>query len=183
MNYRRVFIPGGTYFFTVVTHLRKPIFSSPESIDLLRDAFRYTLKRHPFTIVACVILPDHLHFIWTLPRNSSDFSTRWRLIKSYFSRHWTDQEYIIRSKSRVAKQEKEIWQRRFWEHLIRDEADLNRHIDYIHFNPVKHGFVDSPFDWKYSSFPNYVRQGKYQESWGETAEVSAGNEWGNEWME
>jgi putative transposase len=88
MEYRRIFIPGATYFFTLVTYQRRPIFSNPETVEKLRCAFRYTLERMPFTIVASVILPDHMHFIWTLPSQSADFSTRWRLIKSHFTRHF-----------------------------------------------------------------------------------------------
>lgn len=155
MQYRRVFIPGGTYFFTLVTYQRKPIFSSIESIDLLRNAFRYTMQHHPFTIVACVILPDHLHFIWSMPNDCSDFSLRWRLIKSYFSHHWYEQTNFSDNPSRTLKGEKEIWQRRFWEHLIQDENDLEQHIEYIHNNPVKHGYVNSPDEWRFSSFKKF----------------------------
>src|SRR4030043_1166609 len=152
MEYRRVYINGGTYFFTLVTYNRRPIFSSQKSIDFLNDAFQYTASRMPFEVVANVILPDHVHFIWTLPVESCDFSTRWRLIKSYFTRHWCKDRTISESTSRAKKGERDIWQRRFWEHLIRDEFDFTRHIEYIHYNPVKHGYAIAPIDWNYSSF-------------------------------
>jgi putative transposase len=144
MEYHRVYLPGGTYFFTVVTYQRRTIFSSPGAVDSLRDAFRYTMSRMAFTIAANVILPEHMHFIWTLPRGDSDYSTRWRLIKSHFTRHWQGRGTVGVNTSRRQKGEADIWQRRFWEHLIRDEADLNRHIEYIHYNPVKHGLVGTP---------------------------------------
>jgi putative transposase len=166
MNYRRVYIKGGTYFFTLVTYKRYPIFSTQRAIDFFDEAIRYTEKRMPFDIVASVILPDHLHHIWTMPIDSCDFSTRWRLIKSHFTRSWCQVGSVSKSLSRIKKGEQDVWQRRFWEHLIRDEADLTRHIEYIHINPVKHNFVKSPIEWKYSSFNNYVREGIYSPNWG-----------------
>lgn len=129
MKYRRVYIPGATYFFTVVTYQRRPIFASPASVDLLRQAFRYTIDRMPFTIVASVILLDHLHMIWTIPPESADYSTRWRLIKSCFTRNWNSAGVVNVSPSRQQKGEGYVWQRRFWEHLIRDDDDLSRHIE------------------------------------------------------
>ena len=167
MNYRRVFVPGGTYFFTLVTYQRRSIFFSPPAIDMLQNAIHYTNNRMPFSTVASVILPDHLHVIWSLPPESSDYSTRWRLIKSHFTRHWCNEEILSENTSRLHKGEKDIWQRRFWEHLIRDENDLSCHVEYIHFNPVKHGFASSPLQWKYSSFGDYVRNGIYPPDWGE----------------
>ena len=176
MNYRRAFTPGGTFFFTLVTYQRRPIFSSPEAINLLRGSFRYVMERSPFTIVASVILPDHIHSIWTLPEESSDYSTRWRLIKSHFTRQWCEKESLSENASRVQKGEKDVWQRRFWEHLIRDEADLTRHIEYIHYNPVKHGAVNSPGNWEYSSFIKYVRDGIYPADWGGNGEKWEGEQ-------
>ncbi len=120
----------------------------------------------PFTIVASVILPDHLHFIWTLPPDSSDYSTRWRFIKSHFTRNWCPMETTSEVASRQQKGEKDVWQRRFWERLIRDEGDLNRHVEYIHYNPVKHSLAKSADDWPYSSFAKYVRDGLYPCDWG-----------------
>ncbi len=174
MKYRRSFLPGGTFFFTLITYRRRPIFSPPEAIDLLWNAFGYTMQRMPFTVVANAILPDHLHFIWTLPADSSDYSTRWRLIKSHFTRNWWAGETTSENASRVKKGEKDVWQRRFWEHLIRDERDLTRHVEYIHFNPVKHGLVSSPSEWKYSSFLRYVQDGMYPMDWGLNEKVWEG---------
>jgi putative transposase len=165
MDYRRLYIPGGTYFFTIVTYRRKPIFSDSRAVDLLRNAFKYTIALQPFSIVASVIIPNHLHMIWTLPENDSNFSTRWRLIKSYFTRHWRD------SGSREP-----VWQPRFWEHLIRDDVDLGRHIEYIHYNPVKHRLTNSLSDWPYSSFLKFVQEGFYPIEWGKNEEVWAGDE-------
>ncbi len=166
MQYRRAKIEGATYFFTVVTHNRRRFLTQPENIDLLRESFRYVMAKSPFTIDAISILPDHLHCIWTLPEGDADFSSRWRSIKSYFSRKCDVQYQGQISESRQKKQEKAIWQRRFWEHLIRDEEDYINHVDYIHYNPVRHGLVKAVKDWQYSSFHRYVKQGIYDENWG-----------------
>jgi putative transposase len=138
----------------------------PENIELLRAAFKYVMDRHPFTIDAHVILPDHLHFMWTLPDEDRDFSTRWRLIKSYFTRNCDAHYKAELSKSRQKKKEQAVWQRRFWEHQIRDEQDMKHHIEYIHFNPVKHCLVKAAKDWGHSSFQKYVRAGLYDPDWG-----------------
>jgi putative transposase len=161
-DYRRYRIDGGTYFFTVnLTDRNRTLLT--EHIDTLREAFRGVKKDHPFEIDAIVIMPEHLHTVWTLPDGDDDFSQRWRQIKSAFSREITKEEQI--SKSRLRKQERGIWQRRFWEHAIRDEEDFRRHVDYIHFNPVKHGYVQKVADWPYSSFHQYVRLGILPEDW------------------
>ncbi len=118
---------------------------------------------HPFVIDAIVIMPDHLHTVWTLPEGDSDYPTRWGLIKGGFSRALPATERL--SKSRKQKGERGIWQRRFWEHVIRDENDYQRHVDYIHYNPVKHGFVKRPVDWRYSSIHRYIRQGILTSDW------------------
>lgn len=173
MKYRRVFVPGGTYFFTLVTFNRLPIFTTPQAVETLRSAFRYVMERHPFTIIASAILLEHTHFIWTLPPGDSDFPTRWRLIKGEFTRHWNVKE-TSESASRLLKGEQDVWQRRFWEHLIRDEADLSRHVEYIHYNPVKHGLAKSAWDWEYSSFRKYVKEGLYSQGWGGDGKVWAG---------
>jgi putative transposase len=165
-DYRRVFIKGGTYFFTVVTYNRLPIFEKTTSIDLLKQCFRTVLSSHPFRIDAIVILPDHMHTIWTLPASESDFSTRWKLIKWNFSHNYSGEEIEAITSSMLKKHEKGIWQRRFWEHAIRDEEDFDRHCDYIHYNPVKHGYVSSPIEWKYSSFKSLVEKGFYPVNWG-----------------
>ena len=166
MRYRRTRITGGTYFFTVVTFQRKKIFAEPENVKLLREAFRYVLDRHTFTIDAFVLLPDHLHCIWTLPQNDRDFSKRWRLVKSYFTRKCNQKYKQTVGKARKHKKERAVWQRRFWEHLIRDEEDMIKHVEYIHYNPVKHGLVNAPIHWEYSSFHHSVRKGIYHEKWG-----------------
>jgi putative transposase len=173
MEYRRLFIPGGTYFFTVVTFERRPIFSDPQAVEVLRDAFRYTLARMPYPIVADVILPDHMHFLWNLPSQTSDYSTRWRMIKSHFTRNWQPVDETRIPASRMKKGEAAIWQRRFWEHCIRDDLDLRNHVEYIHYNPVKHGLVDHPAKWKASSFLKYVRDGFYPEEWCADIQLSA----------
>ena len=175
MKYRRVYVNGGTYFFTVVTYNRQPILNSQSSFNLLNDAIKYTANQMPFEVIAYVVMPDHMHFIWTLPEDSSDFSTRWRLIKSYFTRNWCKKQIVSSSASRKMKGEKDIWQRRFWEHLISDEADLTRHVEYIHYNPIKHGFVDCAINWKYSSFTDYVRKGLYPKNWGEGIKLRSGD--------
>jgi putative transposase len=136
------------------------------NIDELRTDFRETRRRHPFTIDAMVVLPDHLHAVWTLPEHDGNFATRWRQIKSAFSRHVPTGERI--SAGHAAKGERGIWQRRYWEHTIRDENDFPHHIDYVRINPVKHGLVTRVRDWPYSSFHRMVRLGIYPEDWGPT---------------
>ena len=160
--YRRNFIPGGCFFFTVnLADRRRRLLT--EHVGALRTAFRETHQRHPFTTDAIVVLPDHLHAVWTLPDSDRDFATRWRLIKSTFSRHFAVDEPI--SASRAAKNERGIWQRRYWEHTICNEEDLARHIDYVHINPVKHGLVKQVRDWPHSSFHPMVKSGIYPEDW------------------
>jgi putative transposase len=161
-TYRRNFVAGGTYFFTVNLAERR-LQLLTDNIELLRAAFRDTRRRHPFTIDAIVVLPDHLHAIWTLPAGDADFAVRWQLIKARFSRGLPPGERISVSRSR--KRERGIWQRRYWEHTLRDEEDFSRHVDYIHFNPVKHGHVERVEDWPFSSFHRMVRLGVYAESW------------------
>jgi len=161
-NYRRCRIPGGTYFFTVnLANRRQSLLT--DHIQPLRDAFREVLTTHPFTIQAIVVLPAHLHCLWELPEADSDYSTRWRQIKSAFSRALPCGERI--SSSRTSKAERGIWQRRFWEHTIRDDTGFATRFDYIHYNPVKHGHVRQVTDWPYSSFHRYVRLGVYPIDW------------------
>jgi putative transposase len=162
-SYRRNFIAGGSFFFTVNLAERR-LSLLTQHIDELRAAFRQTRRRHPFTIDAICVLPDHLHTVWTLPEADADFATRWRLIKSAFSRGLPTDERI--SDSRAAKGERGIWQRRYWEHTIRDENDFARHIDYVHINPLKHGLVPRVRDWPYSSFHRMVKLGICPEDWG-----------------
>ncbi|NJL38970.1 MAG: transposase [Leptolyngbyaceae cyanobacterium SM1_4_3] len=171
MQYRRAKTAGATYFFTVVTYQRQRLFHQPEMVDLLRSAFRTVKARFPFAIDAIVVLPDHLHCLWTLPEGDADFSKRWRLIKSEFSRHCPDVYKQQRSASRLDKGEQAIWQRRFWEHQIRDERDFAQHVDYVHYNPVGHRLVMAPRDWVYSSFHRYVQDGWYSLDWGAEGKV------------
>ena len=152
-DYRRSRIAGATYFFTVNLAVRSQKLLT-ENFTALQTAITQVQARHPFTTDAFVVLPDHLHAIWTLPTDDDNFALRWRQIKSIFSRHFSPTE--LRSDSRRSKNERGIWQRRYWEHLIRDEADYARHVDYIHINPVKHGLVKCVSDWPYSSFHQYV---------------------------
>lgn len=162
-TYQRARIPGATYFFTVNLAERHANPLLTEHIDVLREAFRVTRQAHPFTLEAIVVLPDHLHCLWCMPLNDSDFSMRWRLIKAHFSRMLPPGEDI--SASRMRKGERGIWQRRYWEHVIRDERDWQTHLDYIHYNPVKHGHVARAIDWPHSSFHRYVERGVYPENW------------------
>jgi putative transposase len=148
-HYRRAHVPGGSYFFKVALLERRRSLLTAH-IDALRAAFRSVHIQRPFRIDAIVILPDHLHCIWTLPPKDADFSTRWRLIKSSFARVVAPGERL--SPRRRTKHERGIWQPRFWEHAIRDQRDFDAHLDYIHFNPVKHGWVSRVADWPHSSF-------------------------------
>lgn len=157
-NYRRTWVPGGTYFFTVAIAERSKSLLV-DRIDDLRDAFRAAHGARPFTIDAIVILPDHLHCLWTLPEGDIDYPVRWAHIKTAFSRRVPKDEH--RRASRILKRERGLWQRRYWEHLVRDEDDLKHHVDYIHFNPVKHGLVASAVDWPYSSYHRFVREHWY----------------------
>lgn len=159
MHYRRAIVPGGTFFFTLVTDLRRPILASDEAIGALRDAFRYVRQSRPFDIDTIVVMPDHLHCIWNLPPGDTDFSTRWRLIKTRFTKHCPD---VARRK----KGEQAIWQHRYWEDQIRDETNFVRHVDNIHYNPVKHSLVRSPAEWPYSGFGRYVEAGVCAPDWG-----------------
>lgn len=163
-EYRRAHVPGASWFFTVNLAQRKGNRLLVERIDLLRAAFATVRARHPFRMDAVVILPDHMHCILTLPPGDADFSTRWNLIKGGFSRAVEKGERI--SSSRAKRGERGIWQRRFWEHLIHDQEDFNRHADYIHWNPVKHGWARRVADWPHSSFHEYVRRGIYPVDWG-----------------
>lgn len=161
-EYRRSQIPGGIYFFTVALADRQSKLLT-QHIDFLRQAYARANELHPFKTIAICILPDHIHAIWQLPPDDARFDLRWRIIKANFSRHF--EVSAERSTSKIHKREKGIWQRRYWEHLIRDERDLNRHIDYIHANPAKHGHVSQIRDWPYSSFHRFVQEGVLAEDW------------------
>ncbi len=167
-QYRRLLIPGGSYFFTIVTFDRMPIFNNPHARTLLDAVILKTKSRHPFTTEAYCILPDHLHYLWTLPEGDADYSTRWKEIKRLFSRGYL--KHVgpggFRNASRRNHGEAAIWQKRFWEHAIRNQEDFNNHVAYIHFNPVKHGLAKQVKDWPWSSFHRYVAAGIIDVDWG-----------------
>ena len=166
-RYRRATTAGSSYFFTVVTYRRQPILCNEKIRSALRTAIESVRRSSPFVIDAWLLLPDHLHCVWTLPDGDADFSTRWMKIKRAVSlacgEEYRRDEWVTASKFK--HRESTIWQRRFWEHQIRDEEDLARHVDYIHFNPVKHGHVQHAVDWQYSTFHRYVRDGVYEPDW------------------
>lgn len=177
-HYRRASQAGGTFFFTLALANRNQDLLV-RHIDLLKQAYQRVYQERPFKSVAICVLPDHLHAVWTLPLEDSDFSLRWQLIKRYFSVHF--QADATRSASKIKRREKGLWQRRFWEHQIRDEDDLRRCIDYVHFNPVKHGYVKSCAQWQHSSFHRYVAQGLLPHDWGLSAsavQLDDSSNWG-----
>lgn len=152
MHYRRAKQAGGAYFFTLTANGRRPLLTQPHLLEALSLAVAHVKIKHPFVMPAYVILPDHLHVLWRLPEQDDDFSTRWRLIKHFVTSH--------------APEHGKIWQNRFWEHLVRDEEDYRRHLDYIHINPVKHRLAVRPEDWPHSSFGHYRDKGWYEPGWG-----------------
>jgi len=167
-DYRRWYQPGGTSFFTVVMYRRHPFFGDEAARTLLGSVMREVKDEMPFETVAIVLLPDHLHTIWTLPSGDGDFSARWKEIKSRFTERWIAHGgfEVAVTPSQKRRGNRGIWQRRFIEHLIRDEGDLERHCDYIHYNAVKHGLVLQPADWPHSSFRRFVELGQYESDWG-----------------
>lgn len=162
-NYRRAYAPGTSCFFTVNLLQRRNNDLLLRHIDLLRDAVRRVHRLQPFVIDARVVLPEHMHCVWTLPPGDTAYSMRWRLIKTLFCRALPEDEY--RSRLRLLRGERGFWQRRYWEHLIRDDEDFRRHADYVHINPLKHGLVERVQDWPYRSFHRGVRLGVYPENW------------------
>ena len=169
-NYRRLRTPGATYFFTVVTFKRQMILCDSLSLTLLRNAIEEVKQLWPFKIQAWVLLPDHMHCLWTLPEGDFDYSKRWGKIKSTFTKKmkavgWAPPTIVKASPSRIKHREFVIWQRRFWEHQIRNQQDFNRHCDYIHYNPVKHGLVEDPKKWEYSTVHQFIKKGLYSENW------------------
>jgi putative transposase len=179
MQYRRAYINGSSYFFTVVTEGRQKLFVNEMNVDILRQAFSHVMNKRPFVIDAAVILPDHIHCIWTLPPDDANFSIRWRLIKSRFTKHCDNKYKIKPNLSRIRKNEQAIWQHRYWEHLLHDELDFENHVNYIHYNPVKHGYVNKASNWKFSSIHRYIKQGIISDNWGSLG-VSFSDEIGNE---
>jgi len=162
LDYRRSRAAGGTFFFTVNLNDRSSTLLV-DHIDALRQAIRQVKARHPFDILAMVVLPDHLHALWHLPQDDGDYPLRSSLIKADFARQLPPLETV--KLSRRLKRERGVWQRRYWEHQIRDEHDLRRHLDYIHFNPVKHGHARKAVEWPYSSIHRYVRAGLLPADW------------------
>jgi putative transposase len=166
-NYRRANTKGGTYFFTVVTYRRQRFLCDDRLRNVLREGIKTTQAIHPFTIDAWVLLPDHLHTIWTLPPDDADFGIRWAMIKRFVTKQCAPElkRDAWMNASKLKRKESTLWQRRFWEHQIRDESDYQKHMDYLHYSPVKHGLVEKVADWPYSTFHRYVRQGVYGVDW------------------
>ena len=170
-HFRRAYVPGGSFFFTMVTERRAPILCTDTSRLFLRTAIRECRQRWPFRIDAMVLLDNHLHAIWILPEGDTRYSARWGWIKKKFTKAYlaADGDEQARSGSRIRQRRRGVLQRRFWEHALRDEEDYARHFDYIHYNPVKHGYVESVQDWPYSTFHRWVKQGVYPQLWGSKA--------------
>jgi putative transposase len=166
-NYRRAHVPGGAFFFTVVTHRRRRLFHDEANRILLGDVIRDIQRDWSFDINAIVLLPDHLHTIWTLPRGDHDYSGRWSVIKRNFTTRFLARggRDAAVSAGKTRERRRGIWQRRFWEHAISDEDDFQVHFDYIHYNPVKHKLVNCPCDWKPSSIHRWVKAGVYPVDW------------------
>lgn len=167
-NYRRIKVAGGTYFFTVVTSRRRPVLASEDIRRELRCGIAKARRDYPFTVEAWVLLPDHMHCVWTLPDDDPDFSVRWAIIKGHVGKAYARLRLHTANHEKSERRRKEsgLWQPRFWEHLIRDEADYWKHVDYIHWNPVKHGHVTRAEDWPYSTFKRFVSAGVYDANWG-----------------
>ncbi|OHB73851.1 MAG: hypothetical protein A2Z25_10310 [Planctomycetes bacterium RBG_16_55_9] len=163
-QYRRLNSYGGYYFFTIVTYKRRCFLVEDLARSCLRSAWQTVRKTRPFEMIALCLLPDHLHCLWRLPQDDNDFSQRWMLIKKGFTRRYLDAEghESAQCLSRMKKRERGIWQRRFWEHQIRDYEDIEKHINYIHYNPVKHGLVNDVEDWPWSTYHKFVRNGFYE---------------------
>ncbi|MBP3985677.1 transposase [Pseudoxanthomonas helianthi] len=174
-NYRRTRVGGASYFFTLIAYRRRPILCDDIVRQALRNAVETTRKEHPFSIDAWVVLPDHLHCIWTLPPDDADFPLRWSKIKRRTSMACREayRDDHLSTPSRRKRRESTLWQRRYWEHMIRDEDDFVRHMDYIHYNPVKHGLAAKAGDWPYSTFHRLVANGTYPENWAGVAAYGA----------
>jgi len=171
-EYRRSNVLGAIYFFTLVTHRRRLLLTSDAARALLKDVFRRVQAKRPFIVEGFVLLPDHIHTLWRLPEGDADFSMRWSEIKGIFTRECLGKvidDPIPPSSSRLRRRERGVWQRRYWEHLIRGEDDFCRHLDYIHYNPIKHGYVQRAREWLWSSFHRYVEIGWYDAEWGDCA--------------
>ncbi len=170
-RYQRLYLPGATYFFTLVTFERRRFLTSELARRCLRAAWVEVRRKHPFEVDAVCLLPDHLHCLWTLPADDADYSTRWMLVKSHFTRRCAVAQKLPPSRSLRNKRQQTIWQGRFWEHQIRGDKDFERHCDYIHYNPVKHGYVNRVVDWPHSSFHRFVHRETYPPDWGEMTDI------------
>ena len=166
-DYRRRYVPGGTYFFTLVTYRRRRLFTSSLARQLLRDAIRHCRQHRPFEIDAIVLIPDHMHIMMTLPPGDRDYPMRWNHIKRRFTMQWrrAGGKAADITAAQARDRHQGVWQPRYWEHTIRDEDDFANHFDYTHFNPVKHGYVDCPQEWPWSSFHRYAKLGVYDRNW------------------
>ena len=167
-NYRRYFVQGGSFFFTLVTANRMPIFREEPACRLLGSCLRAEREKRSFRTEAIVLLPDHLHTIWSLPAGDASYSIRWAAIKASFTRLWLESGGMEQEVTPGRRRElrRGVWQARFIEHTIRDEDDWENHVQYIHYNPVKHSMVSCPQEWPWSSFHRYARQGWYPIDWG-----------------
>ncbi len=167
-QYRRARVAGGTYFFTLVCQDRAPIFRAEWTVRLLGEILRQARQRWPFETIGIVLLPDHLHAIWSLPRGDFDYSRRWAWIKKEFSQAYLTHGGVSQevTSSRRRNRRVGVWQRRFWEHTIQEEDELEAYLDYIHWNPVKHGYTAAPVEWPYSSFHRWMKAGLYDANWG-----------------
>lgn len=167
-DYRRLYVPGGQYFFTLVTAGRRPILTGEPARESLRIAIEKCRAVLPFEMTAIVLLPDHLHMMWTLPVRDADFSNRMQRIKANFTREWLLRGGIPGNVRDYGRRygHKGVWQNRFWEHFVRDSTDFENHYHYVHYNPVKHGHVRCVKDWPWSSFHEAVKKGYYTPTWG-----------------
>ena len=179
-EYRRHRIPGGTYFITIVTYQRQPILTLPKSREILRYAWKTVQSRYPFSTDAICLLPDHIHTLITLPENDDNFPKRISEIKRIFSKefHLHIPNQLEKNPSRIKRRENTLWQRRYWDHYIRNEQDLNNHTNYIHYNPVKHELTTSVNEWPWSSFHRYVKAGYYEPDWGSDVSFDDSTEFG-----
>jgi putative transposase len=166
--YRRAYVPGGIVFLTVVTYRRAPILDAPDNVARLRRALGQVMREAPFRIPAAVVLPDHAHFLWSLPRGDADYPRRVGRMKVLFTRSLPGRGVASPgvSRSQHRHRESDVWQRRFWEHTVESYEEVEALMDYIHYNPVRHGLTSCPHLWPYSSFSRWVRAGLYREHWG-----------------
>jgi putative transposase len=174
-RYRRAFAKGGTFFFTINTYQRQKILTHPDALAALREAIVRVRIDRPFDIVAWVVLPDHMDLVMTLPEGDTDYSTRLSIIKRLTSQKLAHLVDVGQSASSLRRKESGFWQRRFWEHQIRDDKDFEKHIDYTHYNPVKHGYVKAVKDWPHSTFHRHVALGHYPENWGDVSAMQQGD--------